>query len=164
MSKLADPLSGVRVVHFGDERIADPSADGGDLPWQAYHSARNAVVRACRRHGRTGPMGECPITKGARPAKRWPAGDDDPALYVVDDQLNHERYLYLETLDPSVIGPPLVADLIDTLAGLPGWGLGVNGIRDGYLLLSAEFVLVHGPTFDGATDVGAVIRAWRAAA
>ncbi len=164
MPKPADPLSRVRVVHFSDERIADPSADAGDLPWQAYHAARNAVVRACRRHGRTGPMGECSITDAADTSEDWPVGDDDPALYVVDDQLNHERYLYLETLDSSVIGPPLVADLIDTLAGLPGWGLGVNGIRDGYLLLFAGFVLVHGPTFDRATDVGAVIRAWRAAA
>jgi hypothetical protein len=156
-------LDGVRIVHFTDERIADPLAAREDLSWQAYHTARNAIVRACRRHGRTGPMGERPITQGEPVRGDWEIGDDDPAVYVIDDQLNYERYIYLETLDATLIGPPLVADLIATLGNLPGWGLGVNDVRDGYLLLFATHVLVHGPAFARANDIDAVIRVWKRA-
>ncbi len=165
MDEATDVLADLRLVHYTDERVADPRAATADLSWQAYHTARNAVVRACSRHGSTGPMGERPIGDDEDASDdSWPVGDSDAALYVLDDQLNRERYVYLEVTDPAVIGRPLLADLIVTLRTLPaGWGVGVNSIRDGYLLLFASFVLAHGPAFERASDLDQVIRVWREA-
>jgi hypothetical protein len=49
-------LDELRVVPFTRDRVPN-GYPGGDLPWQVYHTVRNAVVQTCRRYGPTGPMG-----------------------------------------------------------------------------------------------------------
>src|SRR3954449_5051814 len=90
-------LGRLRVAPFAEGRVSNPYP-GGELPWRVYHAVRNGVVRACRRHGPTGPMGECAIDPGraAPDIRSWGRGDKDPDYFILDDQLNHERYLYDE--------------------------------------------------------------------
>jgi hypothetical protein len=74
------------IEHYTADRVPNPYP-GGDLPWQMYHTVRNDVLRCCRRFGRAGPMGECPITDDEElPFEGWPLGDRDPLdFFVVDD-------------------------------------------------------------------------------
>jgi hypothetical protein len=49
-------LDSLKVVPFNRDRVPN-DYPGGDLPWQMYHSVRNALVKTCRKYGPTGPMG-----------------------------------------------------------------------------------------------------------
>jgi hypothetical protein len=51
-------------------------------------------------------MGECPINDGEDAPVDWPLGDRDPLdFFVVDDQFNHERYIYVEIVRPPQPSP-----------------------------------------------------------
>jgi hypothetical protein len=104
-----------KIEHYTAERIPNPYPEG-ELPWQMYHEVRNAVLRLCRQFGAAGPMGECPITDATEvPDGEWPLGDPDLLdFFVVDDQYNHERYIYVEVVNgsssqvaSSISAPPL---------------------------------------------------------
>ena len=91
------------IEYYTAERIPN-LYPGGDLPWQTYHTVRNDVLRCCRRFGRAGPMGECPITDGddEPSVDNWALGDPEPRdFFVVDDQYNHERYIYVTIERPE---------------------------------------------------------------
>ena len=150
------------VVHYTAERIPDPNP--GELPWQIYHSVRNAVVRACREFGPTGPMGECPIVVGPDdpPGEDWPAGDRPCVFYVIDDQLNYERYIYMEVEPTAPVSAEWLARLVAVLREYPGWGIGITNVREGYVLLFADRIMVTGPAFAGCRDAAAVVQSLRA--
>ncbi len=89
-----------KVIRFTEERVPNPYP-GGMLSWQIYHRVRNSVVRTCRKRGPTGPLGEIASIEGSDDSFRQAFsscqhGDDDPSHYIIDDQYNHERYLYSE--------------------------------------------------------------------
>jgi hypothetical protein len=151
------------VVHYTVERIPNPSPGG--LPWQVYQSVRNAVVRACREFGPTGPMGECPIVVGPDQPyglRDWPRGDDPCVFYIIDDQYNYERYIYMEVEPTAPVSTEWFARLAAVLRDHPGWGIGINNVRDGYALLFADRIMVTGPAFAGCRDAGAVLQSLRA--
>lgn len=156
----------VRIADFRNKRITDPRARHMEMPWQEYHTVRNAVYRVCKRHGTTGPMGECPIVKGAvGPGERghWPAGDEDPDYFLVDDQLNSERYLYMEVLRKEAITDAWLADVVNELSKWPGWGIGITNIPKGYLLLFPSIFLHMGPAFRGTESLTDLVRRWKRA-
>src|SRR2546423_1725916 len=103
----------VRIVPFTEDRVPN-DYPGSDLPWQIYHSVRNALVQTCRQYGPTGPMGTVKIAPNvddpymmlARDRGFWQSGDPDPWYYIAADQYNHERYCYAELYgeDPSNAG------------------------------------------------------------
>ena len=148
------------VVHYAVERIPNPRPGG--LTWQIYHSVRNAVVRACRAFGPTGPMGECPIVVGPDdPPSGWPLGDRPCVFYVIDDQYNEERYIYMEVEPTAAVSAEWLAGLVAVLRDHPGWGIGITNVREGYMLLFADRIMVTGPAFDGCRDAGAVLQSLR---
>ena len=156
----------VKVTHYNADRIPNPYPPGR-LPWWKYHKARNALVRTCRKYGPTGPMGERTIIEGNEPQNAieilqgWERGDPDRVFFVLDDQYNHDRYLYLEFVEASYCSDEWLRDAMTTLAEFPGWGIGVNGIEGGYLLIFESKLMVMGPAFarcKTASQVTAAVR------
>lgn len=153
----------IRVVHYVGERITDPRG-AAELPWQEYHEARNRIVRACLAHGTTGPMLECPLTADVEDPyglPGWPLGDEDAIYWVVDDQLNDERYVYVQITAPDGVTQAWLASVMDALQEMPFWGVGISNIRRGYVIVMANLLLVTGKPFKGCDDVASVIRAMR---
>ena len=145
----------LRIVRYVGERIPDPLAAHSEVSWQEYHQVRNAVVRACRQYGPTGPLGECPITnsKTEPDVIQWENGDPNPSYFVVDDQLNDERYIYIEVLNPTTVSTDWIISLSAALRAHPYWGVGVSNIPEGYIIIFCNMILVQGDKlFAGRVD------------
>jgi hypothetical protein len=144
-------LRALKVVPFTHRRVPNPYP-GGELPWQVYHTVRNAIVRACRKHGPTGPMGEVRITAGAdsvgdqriEDPESWEPGDRDPTYYIIDDQYNDERYLYTELYGDDPFNAGWLLSVTAVLQQYKGWGLGINNIPDSYVLIFGRRLMVKG--------------------
>jgi hypothetical protein len=148
----------VLVEHYTEERIADP--DGNASPWD-FHQARNAVVRACRLHGPTGPFGELPLEKlhdADEWLSLWERGDKDAVYFVVDDQCNSERYQYVECTNPQYFTKEWILDLMATLREVPGWGIGIDSVPGGYALLFADRIMVTGSCLENAHDLPSFVE------
>ncbi len=150
--------SNLRIVPYGVSRIPDPWAAAHELSWQDYHHARNKIVQACRRHGPVGPMGLCDVRPDSNQA-RLEAGDEDPVYFVLDDQLNHERYIYIDMLSRSALSRSWLADIVVTLGTLPYWGVGIMNIARGYVLIFPNMLLVAGTQFE-RQELEHVIERW----
>jgi hypothetical protein len=155
-------LEQLKVVRFTLKRIPNPYPDG-DLPWQVYHTVRNAIVRTCRRHGPTGPMGECIIedSRDFPDIDGWERGDKPETYFIVDDQYNDERYLYAEVCDAGAFSREWLAEIIETLQEHPGWAIGIKNLPDSYLLIFGNKLMVHGKPFRECCDAESVIKVVR---
>lgn len=156
MAKVQKPL---RVVPFTRDRVDNPYP-GGTLPWQEYHAVRNDLVRACREHGPVGPMGLVTISADVEDPYReallnfgsWEFGDPNPRYFLLDDQLNHERYCYLELPGETGFTPAWMHSVAAVLRKHDGWGLGVNHIPDAYVLIFGRKLMVRGSRIAKCTD------------
>ncbi len=165
---MATGLDSIRVKPFKGKRVPNPYP-GGELPWQTYHAVRNALVRICRRYGPIGPMGEIQIVADAPDPYRmlmddpavWERGDRDPSYFILDDQLNHERYCYAELYGDDPFNSGWLLSITQTLRDFDGWGLGVSNIPDSYVLIFADRLLVNGRLADCRTADEVVQRARR---
>ena len=144
-------LDPIKIVPFTRDRVPN-DYPGGDLPWQMYHSVRNALVETCRKYSPTGPIGrvkivqevEDPHTMLAKDREFWERGDSDPWYYIIDDQYNHERYCYAELYGDDPFNAGWLVSLMATLCEFDGWGLGVNNIPDSYVLIFGKRLMVKG--------------------
>jgi hypothetical protein len=154
-----------RIIFYAMERISDPVGATRVTSWRKFHRARNAIVRACRRHGPTGPMGEFPLRtwKGRNPYRcpTWQCGDRNPAYYVLPDQFNSERYIYIELLSPVAVTVPWMRDVSRTLTGLKHWGLCVAGLPGGYAVIFPGVIAITGKPFKGVSSVRAFLSVLR---
>ena len=155
-------LDQLKVAPYTLKRIPNPYPEG-DLPWQVYHTVRNAIVRACRRHGPTGPMGECVIEDGrnAPDLAGWKRGDNPATYFIVDDQYNEERYLYAVVDPAAAFNHEWLADIFAALQEFPGWAIGITNIPDGYLLIFGDKLMVQGEALRNCRDAASVIKAVR---
>lgn len=93
----------------------------------------------------------------------WTSGDRDPIDYfVIDDQYNDERYVYVEVVRPAAFTEAWLRDLMRTLARQPGWGAGLVSFRKGYVLVFADRIIVTGKPFAKCRDLTDVVRQGRA--
>jgi hypothetical protein len=77
----------------------------------------------------------------------WPNAHLQPDFFIVDDQYNDERYLYVSVCDKACFTLEWVLDLLQTLRDLPGWGVCITNVENGYLILFSERIMVTGKTF-----------------
>lgn len=146
------------IQHYRRERIPNPYPPG-DLPWQIYHIVRNDILRVCRQFGTVGPMAECPLTGGLETPDDWPAEPGDRSdYYIVDDQYNHERYLYMYVHGERFFTVKWLGAVMKALARHTGWGIGILSFSDGYMLVYADRLLVTGKGFRGCRDFASVMR------
>ncbi|WP_439627405.1 hypothetical protein [Gemmata sp.] len=144
-------LDSLSVVPFAAKRIPN-EYPGGDLPWQVYHTVRNAIVATCRRCGPTGPMGVVKIVADAvdpylmlaHDPNFWERGDQGPTYYILDDQPNSERYCYAELLGDDSFNACWLLAITATLREFDGWELGVSNIPGSYVLIFGNRLMVRG--------------------
>lgn len=144
-------LESLKVMPFTRDRVPNPYP-GGELPWQVYHTVRNAIVQTCRKFGPTGPMGiltivpdvENPLMMLGEDPDFWERGDPDPRYFILDDQLNYERYCYAELYGEDPFNAGWLLAITATLREFDGWGLGVSNIPNSYLLIFGKRLLVNG--------------------
>jgi hypothetical protein len=108
-----------------------------------WYSLREDLLNALEKHGLTGPDD--------------PA--DPPHCYLVDDQYNQERYHYLEVYQPAMLSLNWLKDVTAALQGFSGWGMGVKNLRQAYLLIFGDRLLVNGSAFRRCKDAAAVLEA-----
>ena len=148
---MAKGLKSLKVKPFNRERVPN-DYPSGDLPWQTYHTVRNALVQTCRRYGPTGPMGVIKIVEGvANPLMMladdrdfWEAGDPDPTYFVLDSQPNNERYCYAELYGRDPFNAGWLLSVTEVLREFDGWGRGVSNVPDSYVLIFGDRLLVNG--------------------
>jgi hypothetical protein len=144
-------LDSLKVVPFTRNRVPN-DYPGGELPWQMYHTVRNALVQTCRKYGPTGPMGiikivpnvEDPLKMLVKDLDFWERGDPDPMYFILDGQLNHERYCYAELYGDDPFNAGWLLSITAALREFEGWGLGVKNIPDSYVLIFGKRLLVNG--------------------
>jgi hypothetical protein len=161
-------LDSLKVVTFTEDRIPN-EYPGGDLPWQVYHSVRNALVRVCRRYGPTGPMGEVKIVEDvsdpymqlAEDRDFWEQGDADPTYYIIPDQYNHERYCYAELFGDDPFNPGWLLSVSATLQEQKGWGLAIGNIPNSYVLIFGKKLMVKGRKLSGCKSASEVVEVVR---
>ena|SRR5713101_5247793 len=89
----------------------------------------------------------------------WQSGDENPIFWVVDDQYNDERYLYMEFEDSLAFSAEWLEDITRTLGRYPGWGIGVDSLKKGYILIFADRLLVTGQPFKRCKTAMDVVEA-----
>ena len=146
-------LKELKVVRYRSNRVPNWNPDGA-VSWSKYQRVRNDLVRTCRRHGPTGPVGErSPDNAHFPPGSQlsymgeWEAGDDDPHYYIIPDKYNDELYLYAELSGEDPFHIAWVEDVVETLRRHPGWGSGIQSLPNAYVLLFGDRMLVTGPGF-----------------
>jgi hypothetical protein len=147
----------VRIEHYTMGHVVDPD---GNVSFKKFHEARNDVVRACKLHGPTGPMGYFPFDAGHDEdvLLAWgKTADPEPAYWIIDDQYNAERYQYIECTDPEYFTEEWIRDLMVALRTMPGWGVGINSIPGGYALVFADKIMVTGSCLENARDLSSFV-------
>jgi hypothetical protein len=142
-------LPKLKIKHYNAQRVPNPNPSG-DVPWHVFHTVRNAVVRCCRKHGPVGALGVLPFSP-KRPRfdiLSWERGDPSPWYYIVDDQYDHERYLYGELFCENPFTLAWLSDITDTLSEFRGWGLCICNMWDCYLIIFESKLMVTGPVFE----------------
>jgi len=152
----------ITIENYTSERIPNPSPFG-EVSQQMFHTVRNDLVRTCRKHGPTGPMGLFPVGRSFEDAGEflaaWESGDANPAYFVIDDQYNDELYQYVEVCGTAHFTTEWIEELTASLAKWPGWGIGIVNINQGYLLVFADRLMVQGPCFAEADDLASIVAA-----
>jgi hypothetical protein len=160
-SQLSSVLD-LRIAHYNDDRIDDPRKRF-KLPSAAFHHARNLILRECRRFGTVGAMDEYPLMpelSEEQADEQWKTtGLPNPDFFVVDDQLNSERYIYVEVHSSALFSKEWIGAVASALGKSPGWGVAVTNLRNGYMILLENIVLVSGPLFAGLKTIDDMVEA-----
>jgi hypothetical protein len=141
----------LEVVPFTAKRALNPQP-GGKLSWQMYHTVRNAIVRACREFGPTGPMGEVridhkvadPHTQAEEDPTFWKPGDSDPCYFLSTDQQGQERFIDAKLSGKDPLNAEWLAAVTKTLREHRGWALAIVNIPDNQVLVFGKRLLVKG--------------------
>jgi len=143
MSKSPLTPSDLRIVRFvGNVTDARNCNYQYEMSEEEFHQARNALVRVCKRHGRTGPTGE--YQPNEETGRLFEQGDEPPEFFVVDDQLNDSRDLLIGIFNPSALTVDWVMDVARTLSEMPGWAVWLRNLADVGAAILPSVILVIG--------------------
>jgi len=93
--------------------------------------------------------------------QRWKStGVLSPDFFVLDDKMNDERYIYVEA-SSAHFSERWIASVVKCLGASPGWGVGITNLKNGYLIILENILLVNGPIFDGADTIRMVVEVAR---
>jgi hypothetical protein len=94
--------------------------------------------------------------------RQWKStGVKKPDFFVVDDQLNNERYIYVEVNSTALFSTEWINAVMRCLEQMKGWGIGITNLSNGYLILLHGIILVRGAIFDKVTTADSLIAAVR---
>ena len=149
----------MRIQVYTSSRITNEHPDG-PVSKTRWMNVRNALVKACRRHGGVGPLGHFRFWLHMIIndfLKAWHDGDDDPTYYIATDQYDGERYHYVEVLKPESFTTGWIADVQQAHNRFDGWGVGIGNIDGGYMLIFAKKLMVSGSIAEAAGDLDDLI-------
>jgi hypothetical protein len=79
---------------------------------------------------------------------------DEPDFWIIDDQPNYERYIYIEICSKKVVTFSWFSDLIEMQSRDHGsWGICITNVVDGYLIVLSPVLLVTGSAFADANTL-----------
>jgi hypothetical protein len=144
-------LNELKVEAFTAKRVRNEHP-GGKMTWQNFHVVRNAVVRACRKFGTTGPMGEIKLDPQVKDLNVhladdpsfWLHGDEDPKYHVADDAIGNERFVRITLHGDNAIDAGWLAAVVATLREHRGWAVEIGNIPQSTLLIFGKRILVKG--------------------
>lgn len=153
----------VPIEHYTKDRI-DNDDPSGEPPWQVHYRVWNAMLAACKRHGRVGPFLRAVIEERDDGPDRWIRGSEESCdFYANPDRMNYERYVYVDVLNPAAITAEWLSDLVRTMRKFPGWGVGIEAWPEAYVLVFGDRLMVTGEAFQRCRSVAGVARSGRAA-
>ena len=149
------------VVYFETPHDIPCDVDDDEISWREFHTVRNAILRACRKSGTVGPMGEAPIGHdGSKPdlktRRAWKVENRHCEYHVVEDQMFASyRYHNIEFYPDRrrFLYPEGLRDMWMTLGQHPGWNIGIS-ITDAdqhFILIQRRRICVSGEAFKGCT-------------
>jgi Leucine-rich repeat (LRR) protein len=141
--------SAIPIIYYEAARIPDDRPGAGSVEPDQFWEVREAINDVCRNHG---SVGDDHVNLA-----------DEYDYWVVDDQYNDERYQYVEIIQPEAMTEAWLMDLMAALRQQPHWGVGINNIGEGYILVFGDHLMVTGPVFNGCTTIDDLVeRAQRA--
>jgi hypothetical protein len=153
----------VPVEHYTTGRV-DNDDPAGEPPWQLHYRVWNAMLAACKRHGRVGPFRRAVIEERDDGPHRWIRGSEESCdFYANPDRMNIERYVYVDVLTLAAITAEWLLDLLRAMRRFPGWGVGVEAWPRAYVLVFGDRLMVTGKAFRGCRSIAGVARRGRAA-
>lgn len=148
----------VRIEFQSGDAI--PPDQEGDVSFGTFQEVRNVLVRTCKKHGPTGPMGFFPFDDAdeSKCLLEWMrTADPNPVYYVIADQFNAARYQRVEC-DTDSFTVAWILDLMKMLQDLPGWGVVVSGFPMGNVVVFAGKIMVIGDRFKEVADLESLIK------
>ncbi len=144
-------LDQLKVEAFTAKRVLNPYP-GGKMPWQVFHTVRNAVVGTCRKFGTTGPMAEVTIDHDVDDPQRqaeldpdfWQHGDANPQYHIVEDPSGPERFIHAELHGKDAFNAKWLTAITTTLRDHRGWGVEIGNIPDSFVVIFSKRLLVRG--------------------
>lgn len=144
-------LNEVPIIGYLETRIAnlpEPSdlkenKEGVSPHGIAWYSLREDLVLVCGKHGRAGPN----------------TFEMSAQFWVVDDCHNDERYQYVQILDPESLTCDWLADTIALLRIYPRWGIGISNLRDAYMLIFGDRLMVTGQPLENCDTAERILQA-----
>ena len=144
-------LSELKVEAFTAKRVRNEHP-GGKMTWQTFHTVRNAVVRACRRFGPTGPRGEVETdlqvididSHAVDNPDIWPPGDANPKYRVGEKAIDNDRFVQVTLHGADALTADWLAAIVAVMREHRGWAVEVANIPDSSLLIFGKRLLVKG--------------------
>jgi hypothetical protein len=158
-------LSDLKIEPFTAKRVRNEHP-GGKMTWLTFHTVRNAIVRACREFGPTGPMGEIKLDPAVVDLDEqleedpdfWQPGDDTPRYLVGDRVIDNERFIHVTLNAPHAMNAVWLVAIVAALREHRGWAVEVDNIPDSSLLIFGKRLLVKGRQLAACNDAAQVIE------
>jgi hypothetical protein len=144
-------LTDLKVEAFTAKRVRN-ELPGGKMTWQAFHAARNAVVRACVKFGSTGPMGEIKLDPQVQDLNVhlvedpdfWRQGDKNPKYHIAEHATGNERLVRVTLHGDDLLNAAWLAAVVAALRDHRGWAVEIGNIPESALVIFTKRVLVRG--------------------
>jgi hypothetical protein len=158
-------LSELKIEAFTAKRVRNEHP-GGRMTWQTFHEVRNAVVRASRTFGPTGPMGEIKLdpqvqnldAQLADDPDFWLHGDENPKYCIGDNAINNERFVHVTLHGEDALSADWLAAIVATMRQHRGWAVEIGNIPNSSLLIFGKRILVKGRQLRRCKDAAQVIE------
>lgn len=148
----------VRIEYQSDEKI--PADLEGDVSYPLFQEVRNTLVKVCKDHGPTGPMGFFPFNTADEDdcLLEWMrTADPNPTYRVSADQYNAARYQCVGC-DTKCFTEAWILDLMSMLQDLLSWGVIVSGFPAGNVVVFADKIVVIGERFREVDDLASLVK------
>jgi len=142
--RAVQPMPEIELQHSTGDYIPNPHPNG-ETPFEEFWDVRSSILTAVNEHGKTGPESNA----------------DGVDFWLVEDQLNDERYHRMEVYSSAAFSVDMIKSLATALRDHVGWGISIGGYDNGNLVLFADRLVLIGNLFEGCGSLGDVATSLR---